>query len=105
MPFENATCEFSGRTYVTLSRIINIIKELIFDLADSSVFLPINSSEDNTAEEIIESLTIEIDDKEVISNYTKRKFSIKNPLNTVGILNKVKANIYHSLIDYLDIPN
>ncbi|PKB93010.1 hypothetical protein RhiirA5_387453, partial [Rhizophagus irregularis] len=93
MPFENATCEFSGGTYVTLSRMIDTIKELIFDLADPSVLLPISSSEDNTEEEVIEPLTIEVDDEEIISNYTKRKISIKNPLNTIGILNQVKANI------------
>lgn len=76
MPFENATREFSGGTYVTLSRMIDTIKELIFDLADPSVPLPISSSEDNT-EEVIEPLTIEVDDEEIISNYTKRKISIK----------------------------
>lgn len=72
---------------------IDTIKELIFDLADPSVALPINSS-------VIEPLTIEVDDDEIISNYTKRKISIKNSLNTIGILNQVKANIYHSLIYY-----
>ena len=28
MPFENATCEFSDGIYVTLSRMIDTIKEL-----------------------------------------------------------------------------
>ena len=32
MPFEEATREFSGNSYITLSRVIPIIKEMIFDL-------------------------------------------------------------------------
>ena len=40
-----------------------------------------------------------------LKNYTKRKISIKNPLNTAGILNNVKANIYYSIIFYWDVPN
>ncbi|GBC17752.2 zinc finger BED domain-containing protein 1-like [Rhizophagus irregularis DAOM 181602=DAOM 197198] len=33
MPFEEATHEFSGNSYITLNRVIPIIKEMIFDLA------------------------------------------------------------------------
>jgi hypothetical protein len=33
MPFEEATREFSGNSYITLSQVIPIIKEMIFDLA------------------------------------------------------------------------
>ncbi|CAJ0651791.1 5891_t:CDS:2 [Entrophospora sp. SA101] len=34
MPFEQATCEFSGGSYVTLSKMVPKIKELIFNLGD-----------------------------------------------------------------------
>ncbi|CAJ0648197.1 3774_t:CDS:2 [Entrophospora sp. SA101] len=34
MPFEQATCEFSGGSYVTLSKMVPTIKELIFNLGD-----------------------------------------------------------------------
>ncbi|CAJ0643301.1 10689_t:CDS:2 [Entrophospora sp. SA101] len=34
IPFEQATCEFSGGSYVTLSKMVPTIKELIFNLGD-----------------------------------------------------------------------
>jgi hypothetical protein len=48
---------------------------------------------------------LDFDDDEVVSNITKKKISIKNPLNTIGILEKVKQNIYNALIYYWDVPN
>src|SRR5436309_13573375 len=46
---------------------------------------------------------IENNNEEIVSNITKRKISIKNPLNTEGIFEKVKKNIYNALIYYWDI--
>ena len=50
-------------------------------------------------------LLIFIDDEEVISNITKRSISIKNSLDTTGVLEKVKQDIYSALIYYWDIPS
>jgi len=36
---------------------------------------------------------------------TKKSISIKNPLDTTGVLEKVKQNIYNALIYYWDIPS
>ncbi|CAG8706944.1 5843_t:CDS:2 [Rhizophagus irregularis] len=107
MPFEEATHEFSGNSYITLSRVIPIIKEMIFDLATE---VPSNNDDflnENTifGSEALEIQQTDFDDDEVISNITKKKISIKNPLNTVGILEKIKQNIYNALIYYWDIPN
>ncbi|PKC58903.1 hypothetical protein RhiirA1_494414, partial [Rhizophagus irregularis] len=107
MPFEEATREFSGNSYITLSRVIPIIKEMIFDLATE---VPSNNDDFLNEDTIFGSEALEIqqtdfDDDEVISNITKKKISIKNPLNTVGILEKIKQNIYNALIYYWDIPN
>ncbi len=104
MSFEKEMCKFSGRIYVTLSRMILTIKELIFNLTGD--FLLDNMTdflyEDN---EIIDTLTIESNDKEVISNFTNKKISIKELLNTLKVLNKVKDNIYNALIFYQNISN
>ena len=84
------------------------INELIFSLAlpDNTGTDDINDIDylnDNT---IFEGDTrdIENDNEEIVSNITKRKISIKNPLNTKGIFEKVKKNIYNALIYYWDIP-
>ncbi len=99
MPFEEETRKFSGGTYVTLSRMIPAIKKLIFDLADD-LSLTINDPLFENTDELIDILPIETDSEEVISNFTKKKISIKNPLDTSGILNKVRDNIYSALIFY-----
>jgi hypothetical protein len=88
MPFEGATHEFSGNTYVTLSRTIPTIKARIFDLAaeappDVNEIL----DEDTVFEsEVTEAQPIDYDDEEIISNITKKRISIKNPLDTTGVL-------------------
>ena len=109
LPFEEVTKEFSGGSYVTLSRMMPNINELIFNLApsdntDTDDVNDINYLNDNT---IFEGDTgdIENDNEEIISNITKRKISIKNPLNTEGIFEKVKKNIYNALIYYWDTPH
>src|SRR6185436_15547427 len=106
MPFEKATRDFSGGTYVTLSSTISTIKKLIFDLAGNSLLdnININYLDENTVFET-EELLIEIEDEEIISNISKRSVSIKNPLNTTGILEKVKNNIYSALIYYWNFSN
>ncbi|CAG8497805.1 299_t:CDS:2, partial [Racocetra persica] len=84
MPFEEMTREFSGNTYVTLSRVIPKVKEIIFDLASEAP--PSNDlffDEDTIFEsEDAEIQHIDCDDDEIVSNITKRRISIKNPLNT-----------------------
>src|SRR6185437_15088181 len=59
----------------------------------------INYLNDNT---IFEGDTgdIENNSEEIISNITKRKIFIKNPLNTEGIFENVKKRIYNALIYY-----
>ncbi|CAG8780000.1 20284_t:CDS:2, partial [Rhizophagus irregularis] len=69
LPFEEATREFSGGTYVTLKDILDV----------------------------------ENDNEEIISNITKKKISIKDPLNTEGAIEKVKNNIYNALLYYWNI--
>ncbi|CAG8513982.1 9083_t:CDS:2, partial [Diversispora eburnea] len=94
-------------TYVTLSTIISIIKKLIFDLTCESPLNNINYFDENTIFEtkpFTNELLIEIED-EIISNISKRKVSIKNPLDTTGILKKVKNNIYFALIYYWNFSN
>jgi hypothetical protein len=108
MPFENATRNFSGGTYVTLSTIISTIKKLIFDLACDSPLDNINYLNENTifeTETFTDELLIKIENEEIISNISKRRVSIKNPLDTTGILEKVKNNIYFALIYYWNFSN
>ena len=99
MPFENATRESSENTYVILSQTIPTIKERIFDLAAEA---PSNAeefpNEDTVFETEIEIQHTNFDDEEVISNVTKKSISIKNPLDTTGVSEKVKQNIYNALI-------
>src|SRR6185312_13836752 len=71
LPFEEATRDFSGSIYITLSKMIPKIKELIFNLADGS---SLNSNEylddndnDNAYESEEDILLIEIDNNDVIS--------------------------------------
>ncbi|CAG8677163.1 1439_t:CDS:2 [Rhizophagus irregularis] len=107
IPFKEVTCEFSGNTYVTLSQTIPTIKARIFDLA-SKVPQNVNEflDEDTVFDfEIVETRFIDFDDDEVISNITKESISIKNSLDTTGILEKVKQNIYNALIYYWNILN
>src|SRR6266542_6369487 len=96
MPFEEKTCKFSDRTYVTLSRMIPAIKKLIFDLADN-LSLIINDPLFENTDELINILLIKTDNEKVISNFTKKKILIKNPLDIFGIFNKVRDNIYSTL--------
>ncbi|CAH1767250.1 4280_t:CDS:2, partial [Entrophospora sp. SA101] len=88
-----ATCEFSGGSYVTLSKMVPTIKELIFNLGD---FYDAS---------LLGETTTNIDDDEVLSNYSKKKISIKYPINTINLLNKIKEKIYDSLIYYWNGPN
>jgi zinc finger BED domain-containing protein 1 (E3 SUMO-protein ligase ZBED1) len=106
MPFEQATCEFSGGSYVTLSKMMPTIKELIFNLGD---FYEISLLDETTTSEfndLYETNSIpDIDDEEVLSNYSRKKISIKYPINTINLLNKIKEKIYNSLIYYWNGPN
>ncbi|CAI2198498.1 13324_t:CDS:2, partial [Funneliformis geosporum] len=63
------------------------------------------SNENTVFETEIETQLTNFDDDEVISNITKISISIKNPLDTTGVLEKVKQNIYNALIYYWDIPS
>jgi hypothetical protein len=81
------------------------IKELIFDLATSSMDLSSNDVNYNNENTIFEETEIEVDNEEIISHITKKKIFIKDPLNTGGVLNKVKNNIYNALLYYWDTPS
>ncbi|CAG8488580.1 1918_t:CDS:2 [Scutellospora calospora] len=81
---------------------------MIFDLAgktltsDNTLFL----NEDTVfGLEDEEAQPIDFDDEEVISNITKKKILIKAPLDTTGILEEVKQNIYEALIYYWNDPS
>ncbi|EXX74628.1 hypothetical protein RirG_049360 [Rhizophagus irregularis DAOM 197198w] len=104
-PFEGATRYFSGGTYVMLSKMMLTIKEFTFDLATDSENLPSNDADYLNEDTIFEEGDVEIDNEEIISNITKKKISIKNPLKTEGILEKVKNNVYNALLYYWDTPN
>jgi hypothetical protein len=104
-PFEGATRYFSGGTYVTLSKMMLTIKEFTFDLATDSENLPSNDADYLNEDTIFEEGDVEIDNEEIISNITKKKISIKDPLKTEGILEKVKNNVYNALLYYWDTPN
>ncbi|CAG8589667.1 3896_t:CDS:1 [Diversispora eburnea] len=106
--FENAIQNFSGDTYVTLSTIISIIKKLIFDLTCDSSLDNINYLNENTifeTEPFTNKLLIKIKDEKIISNISKRSIFIKNSLDTTGIFEKVKNNIYSALIYYWNFFN
>ncbi|CAG8529752.1 10641_t:CDS:2, partial [Cetraspora pellucida] len=97
-----ATREFSGNTYVTLSKVIPTINEMIFDLlteipSNNNLFLDEDTVFGLKDEEI---QPIDFDDEEIISNITKKKILIKTPLNTTGIFEEVKQSIYSALIYY-----
>src|SRR6266540_6742382 len=82
------------------------INELIFNLVllNNTDSDNINYLNENTIfEEDIGD--IENDNEEIISNITKKKISIKNLLNTEGIFEKVKKNIYNALLYYWNTPH
>ncbi|CAI2192051.1 13331_t:CDS:1, partial [Funneliformis geosporum] len=66
----------------------------------------INYLNENTIFEKAEAIAndVKIGDK-IISNITNKKISIKKPLNTEGVLGKVKSNIYHTLLYYWNTSN
>ncbi|RGB43704.1 hypothetical protein C1646_661249 [Rhizophagus diaphanus] len=90
---DEVTRYFSGNTYVTLSKMMVTIKELIFNLATSSVDSPADDNDYNNENTIFEENEIEneieIDNEEIISNITKKRITIKDPLNTEGVLHKI----------------
>ena len=90
LSFEKTTKEFSGKTYVILSKMMSNINELIFDIALLNI--TDNNDIDYYNEDIIfeeDIINIENDNEEIISNITKKKILIKDSLNTKEVLNKV----------------
>lgn len=87
---------------------MSTIKEFIFNLTTNSENLEDNQDIDYLNENTIFDDTaadIEFDIEEIISSVTKKKVSIKYPLKTEGVLNKVKNNIYNALLYYWDTPS
>ncbi len=80
------------------------IKKLIFNIVTNLSSNNIDFVDENT---IFEKTTvnIEIGNEEIVNNITKKKISIKSPLNTEGVLEKVKNNIYYALFYYWNTPN
>ncbi|GBC41300.2 zinc finger BED domain-containing protein 1-like [Rhizophagus irregularis DAOM 181602=DAOM 197198] len=75
MLFEEATREFSGNSYITLSRVIPTIKEMIFDLATE---VPLNSDDFSNEDTVFESEAVEtqqtdFDDDEIINEDEKQR--------------------------------
>ena len=93
-PFEKATWDFSGNTYVTLSQIIPIITSLInsLELSDDS---------NNLYEEEYDDETITSDSEEsLINQQTEVNYN-----NITEVLENVKKNIYASLKYYWAVPD
>ena len=90
-PFEKATRDFSGNTYVTLSQIVPIITNLINSLDISS-----NLDEEDINDEII------TNSDNLEENSTDQQINYDNIRE---VLEKVKKNIYKSLKHYWAIPH
>lgn len=90
-PFENATQDFFGNTYVTLSQIVSIITSLINSLDISS-----NLDEKEINDEII------INSDNLEENLTEQQINYNN---IKEVLENVKKNIYRSLKHYWAIPH
>jgi hypothetical protein len=96
-PFEKATWDFSGGTYVTLSQIVPIITNLTNSLN------PLDSlhEEHEEHEEVSDNETI-ISDTEESSIYQQTEVNYDN---IAEVLKSVKKNIYLGLKKYWAIPN
>ncbi|GBB94564.1 hypothetical protein RclHR1_23800002 [Rhizophagus clarus] len=81
------------------------ILQLSIGKATSSIDSPSNDIDYNNENTIFEETELEVDSEEIISHITKKRISIKDPLNTEGVLLKVKNNIYNALLYYWDIPS
>jgi hypothetical protein len=94
-PFEKATRDFSGNTYVTLSQIVPIITNLMDSLSSSS---------DN-----LEEYEEDFDDKTIASDSDESLISFQqtevNYNNIAEVLKNVKKNIYIGLKHYWAVPN
>lgn len=92
-PFEKATRDFSGSTYVTLSKIVPIITNLTSSLEPSNNLDEENYDSDGT---------ISSDDSEDIEEISADQINYND---IAEILESVKRNIYMGLKHYWKIPN
>jgi len=93
-PFEKATQDFSGNTYVTFSQMIPIIISLIN-------FLESFDDSNNLYEEEYDNETITSDSEESSTNQqTEVDYN-----NITEVLENVKKNIYTSLKYYWAVPD
>ncbi|CAG8607760.1 5006_t:CDS:1, partial [Racocetra persica] len=79
---------------------------MIYDLASEELLNNDFFSDKDTVFELDEEIqSIDFDYDEIISNITKQSISIKNLVDTTDILDKIKQNIYNTLIYYWNDPN
>lgn len=98
-PFEKATRDLSGGTYITLSQMFPII----MDLANSLKPLNDSSEENEENEEISDNDTIISDSEESIDNLNNQQDRVD--YNIVEVLEGVKKSIYMALKHYWRIPD
>lgn len=92
-PFEKATRDFSGNTYVTLSQMFPIITNLTNSLKpQDNLYEENNDSDDNT---------ISSDSEEILIN----KITEVDYNNVPEVLKNVKKNIYMGLKRYWSMPD
>ena len=92
-PFEKATRDFSGNTYVTLSQIFPIVTNLTNSLkSHDNLYEENNDSDDNT---------ISSDSEEILTNQSTEV----NYDNVSEVLKNVKKNIYMGLKRYWSMPD
>jgi hypothetical protein len=115
-PFEEATRHLGGEKYITHSimhPILKEIKRLLLLPSNNSSFpslitspaLPINLEIQNTDNVFVLIEHVEISEiDEIINNNnnqnTSSKINLNQPLNTEGILDKVKQNLYDAMCFY-----
>jgi hypothetical protein len=93
-PFEKATRDFSGSSYVTLSKMVPIITNLTSSLEPSNDLHEENYDDSDA--------TIGSDDSEDVEDISTDQINYDN---IVEVLDNVKRNIYMGLKHYWKIPN
>ncbi|CAG8540945.1 9313_t:CDS:10, partial [Scutellospora calospora] len=98
--FKYAITQLQTDLYISVDR--EIKKDASETLSNNELF----SDEDTIFEsDATEIQYIDLDNDKIISNITKKRISIKNLLNIIGILEEVKKNIYDALIYYWNVLN
>jgi len=97
-PFEKATRDFSGNTYVTLSKMVPIITNLTNSLESSSDIQEDEESYHDDSDDTISSANDLEDVEDILADHI-------NYNDITKILKNVKKNIYLGLKHYWKVPN